>query len=235
MIIVLEMELCPHLPMNIRVWRKAIRLPQTYLLLGGLGVGYAALIGVAGPRWLAVGGGGVISLAMAGAWIRHIEGIAPSANLLDATVFQDQLWPYQTLVPAASRTQWDQAVQQAQMAQELATQIGERYPDVVSELLQILYSVLALLEQIAKSAQALQHLETSTYQQLTQERLTQAMDQIQQTQDQLRSLHDQLVLSGLDPTMAGQTVSLPLHLTEMTEANRAILHMNMSAQLEKSS
>lgn len=214
--------------MNTRVWRKAARLPQTYVLLGGIALGYGGLISFAGPRLLTLGGGGLISLVMAGAWIRQLQQIVPSANLLDATVFQEQIWGYQSLVPAASKPTWDQAVQQAQAAQELATQIGERYPDVVSELLQILYSLLALLEQIAKSAQALEQLETSTYRQATQTRLTRSLEGIQHTQDQLRSMHDQLVLSGLDPTLAGQTVSLPLHLKELTESNKAILHLSSS-------
>lgn len=214
--------------MNTRVWRQAVRLPQTYVLLFGIALGYGSLIGFAGPRVLALGGGGLIGLAMAGAWIRQLQQTVPSANLLEAAVFQEQIWSYQSLVPSASKPLWDQAIQQAQAAQELATQIGERYPEGVSELLQILYSLLALLEQIAKSAQALEHLETSTYQQITQARLTQSLEGIQQTQAQLRSLHDQLVLSGLDPTLAGQTVSLPLHLRDLTEANKAILQMSSS-------
>ncbi len=215
--------------MKNRVWRKAFRLPQTYVVLASIAIGGAALIMVAGPRWLVLGGGSVVSLGMLGAWLRQIEQITPSANLLDATVFQENVWLYQDQIPNTSWATWEKATSLALAAQTAAAQIGERQPDSYSELLQVLYSLLALLEQIAQAAQALDQLETSTYRQATEARLQQSLEGIQQTQRQLRLIRDQLVLSSIDPAMAGQAISLPLHLKELREANQQILQIHSSS------
>lgn len=219
--------------MNTRVWRRAVRLPQTYILMGGVVVGYSVVLGFAGTRGLVVASGGAISLAMVASWIRQVKQLSPSANLLDPAVFQEQIWQYRSLIPVSAKSVWDRAIEQAQTSQEAATQIGDHVPDVISELLQLLYSVLALLEMIAHSARALEQLETSTYRQTTEDRLQRGLQRLNSTQEQLRAIQDQVLLSHLDPALAGQLVSLPLQLQDLVEANKAVLQMHSSSPLKR--
>ncbi|NJL97950.1 MAG: hypothetical protein HC924_03550 [Synechococcaceae cyanobacterium SM2_3_2] len=186
------------------------------------------LIVMAGSRGLVLLGGGLVSAGMMASWLRQIEPEGPSANLLVAEVFQTYLRLHQALIPAGFKSTWDAAVEVAQEAQASAASIGERCPDVISDLLQVLYGMVALLEQIARSGQALDQVETAAYRQMTQERIQASLQGLQKTQAQLQTLQDQVVLSALDPAMSGHTVSLPLRLQDLVSMQQDLLHNGSS-------
>jgi hypothetical protein len=207
---------------------SALKLPQTYILLTGIGVGYGILIVMAGSRGLVVLGGGLVSAGMMASWLRQIEPEGPSANLLLPDVFQTYLRQHQALIPSGFKSTWETAVGVAQEAQGSAASIGERCPDVISDLLQVLYGMVALMEQIARSGQALDQVETTAYRQMTQERIQLSLQGLQKTQAQLQTLQDQVVLSALDPAMSGHTVSLPLRLQDLVSMQQELLHNSSS-------
>ncbi len=197
----------------------ALKHPQTYALLAGTALGFGLLMIWAGSRPAVWVGGGLISAGMIGGWLKYYQpdpaSVPSSANLLVPEVFQGSIGGYEAMVPAEGLEIWQQAVQVAVEAQGAATAISERHPDLVSELLQILYGIIATLEQMARSAQALEQVETPTYRELAQQRIQSHWRVLKDIQNQLQTLRDQAVLADLDPGMSGYGVSLPFQLREL--------------------
>jgi hypothetical protein len=205
-------------------WAKFWKLPQTYLLLVGLGLGYAVLWGLAGNRWLTFLGGAVIAGAMVGSWalgFRRNPSVASDSNLLNVEAFIYHIEPLGQRVPGSGQKTWRQVEAWAAESQQFAARIAERDPLLQMELLEALHTVVDLARQVADGLAVISQIETSTYRQLAQQRLTASRDRLQATHAQLQQLQDQVALSSLEAEAS--QASLPQSLQILISANKLIL------------
>lgn len=203
---------------------KGWNQPQTYLLLLGTALGYGALLWLAGPKPVAILGGGGISAAMVGSWAmgcRQRGGETSSSNLLEAEVFRSQIEPLGKRVPTASQAIWKESLGWATASQRFAARICEREPMLQVELLEALHTVMALSKQVAEGLAVVPQIETPTYRQLTQQRIEASRERLQDTHDQLQQLQDQVALASLDSD--APTGDLPRGLQTLIVANKHIL------------
>lgn len=203
---------------------KGWNQPQTYLLLLGTALGYGALLWLAGPKPLAILGGGGISAAMVSSWAmgcRQRGDETSSSNLLEAEVFLSQIEPLGKRVPAASQAIWKESLAWATASQRFAARICEREPMLQVELLEALHTVMALSKQVAEGLAVVPQIETPTYRQLTQQRIEASRERLQDTHDQLQQLQDQVALASLDSDTP--TGDLPKGLQTLIVANKHIL------------
>jgi hypothetical protein len=203
------------------------RLPQTYLLLLGLAIGYGMLIRWQGTRpivWLA---GGVITGLTLVAWVGQTTRLSRSSrsadNLLDRTLFLTQLHALGRSLPAGSQPTWQQAQTWASQTQDCAVQIAQREPALLPDLLEALHTVLDLSAQVAEALQVRQTIQTPAYQQLAQHQLQLSCDRLQSTASQMQQLQDQLALSALEQQRL-QTEPLPAQLRLLIANNKTSLH-----------
>jgi hypothetical protein len=203
-------------------WRQ----PQTYLLLMGTGLGYAALVLLIGPRpltWLAGGG---ISAAMVGSWAAGYRGQpkdqGPSGNFLEGEAFAEQLAQFDRQIPPKAQPIWHQARTWAMESQRFAERTYGRDPLLQVELLEAMHTVLDLARQVAEALVVIDQVETPTYRQLAQQRLDASCHRLQASHAQLQQLQDQIALAGLDPSQAPGS-SLPQRLQTLVLANKQIL------------
>lgn len=203
-----------------------LRLPQTYLLLLGLVMGYGGLLRWQGTRpivWLL---GGAIALITLAVWVGQTrpqpqpEGAAD--NLLDPIVFRERLKVLERQLPPASPPEWTQAQTWALQIQQCAEQIAQREPSLTPDLLEALHTVLDLSSQVAEALHVTQRIQTPTYRQLAQERLTLSGDRLHETWAQMQQLQDQLALSALEQ-QAAQTEPLPAQLRLLIADNKTTL------------
>ncbi len=205
-------------------WRQ----PQTYLLLAGTGLGYAALLLVAGFRpltWLAGGG---ISAAMVGTWAagfrRQTEPSLSNSNLLEGDSFARQLQEFDQRVPQKGQMTWRRASTWATESQKFAERIYQQDPLLQVELLEAMHTVIDLARQVAEALQVIDQIETPTYRQLAQQRLEASCDRMQASHAQLQQLQDQVALAKLD--QSSTSGSLPQRLQNLVAANKQILETN---------
>jgi hypothetical protein len=206
-------------------WSTLFRQPQTYLLLTGVGLGYAGLIFLAGSRPLAWLTGGSISAVMVGTWATGFQtkpGLQSDSDLLDSANFSARLNQLNQQVPAQSRQTWEQAQRWATESQRFAERIYERDPLLQVELLEAMHTVLNLARQVAEGLKVMDEIETPTYRKLAQQRLNASRDRLQVSHAQLQQLQDQVALAGLDSTQ-GMDRSLPQRLQTLINANKQIL------------
>lgn len=207
-------------------WDKAFRLPQTYWLIVGTALGYGAMLVFTGFRpmgWLV---GGLITIGMLLAWFWQFrqEPVSTAGNLLVPAEFQARLAAIATQFPqATTSTDWQQAKQWAEASHAAASQIAERDSLLIPDLLETLYTVTALAQQVVGASQALKQVQTPTYQQLTQEHLQTSRDRLRETHDQLQQLRDQVVLSQLTTEAATSTADLPNRLQWLIDTNKTAL------------
>ncbi|MEB3288473.1 MAG: hypothetical protein VKI82_01080 [Leptolyngbya sp.] len=198
--------------------------PQTYLLLLGIALGYGGLLWLAGPKPVALLGGGGISVAMLGSWalgFRPTETQDSSGNLLNSEVFRRQIDPLSQRVPPASQPTWTEAQTWAVASQRFAVRICEREPMLQGDILEALHTVMALSQQVAEGLAVIPQIETPTYRQLTQQRIEASRERLRETHDQLQQLQDQVALASLDSdTPSGD---LPQGLQTLIVANKHIL------------
>ncbi|MFH7245214.1 MAG: hypothetical protein ACHWZW_20445 [Spirulina sp.] len=198
--------------------------PQTYLLLLGTALGYGALLWLAGPKPMAILGGGGISVAMVGSWAagcRRQAEAEPSGDLLEAEVFLGQIEPLGKRVPTASQAIWKESLAWATASQRFADRIYDREPMLQVELLEALHTVMALSKQVAEGLAVIPQIETPTYRQLTQQRIEASRERLRDTHDQLQQLQDQVALASLDNDTP--TGDLPKGLQTLIVANKHIL------------
>jgi hypothetical protein len=206
-------------------WSRCWGQPQTYLLLIGTALGYAALLGLAGPRPLAWAGGGGIAAAMGVSWVagfRRSPAVALGHDLLDADTFNHQLDPLGRRVPAQGQKTWRQVQGWATESQRFAAQIYQRDPLLQVELLEALHTVIDLAKQVAEGLTVIDQIETPTYRQLAQQRVEASRDRLQATHAQLQQLQDQVALSSLE-TDSTASSPLPDRLQTLITANKYIL------------
>lgn len=206
-------------------WRRVFRLPQTYFSIVGAGLGYLALVVWLGVRPLTLTVGGAIASAMLAAWFWKLKQM-PSLtwiNLLDKNTFRSQLNKLESKLKRQSYSEWENVKNLAIETQEFAEKIVSREQELMPELIETLYTVLALCEQIIKSVLALQEIKTAAYQKITEKYLQESKQRIWETYKQLEQLQDQVVISSLAKETGGVEGGLPRRLKILIADNKTAL------------
>jgi hypothetical protein len=209
------------------LWRRAFRLPQTYLLLIGAGLGYGALIVWVGAKPLVWVAGGAIAIGMVALWLRRLRprNFSVEANLLQPEVFAARLSEIEAKVPSSqTKSQvWVEAYRWTQSCHQYATAIAQRSPTLTADLVETLYTVLGLFDQVVESLRALEQVQTEEYRRLTVAHLQESRDRLQDTHNQLQQLQDQMLISGLSRDAVGADANLPVRLRVVIDANKTAL------------
>lgn len=208
------------MPIN---WSTLSRQPQTYLFILGTALGYGLLLVLAGNRPVAWVGGGAVATAMAGSWVTGYRTSSTQLDtdhdLLDTASFQRRIEAIQSQLPRASYRTWQPVKDWAVESQTFAASICDREPSLHTELLEALYTVVNLAQQVADGLQVQAQIQTPRYQQLAKQQLQQSCDRMQQTHQQLQQLQDQVALASLSQG----DISLPQRLETLIAANKEIL------------
>ena len=204
-------------------WRKVLSLPQTYFLIVGAGLGYLSLIIWLGTRPLTLIIGGAIAGGMVAAWFGKLRKFYAfsGANLLDSAIFLNELANIERKLAGRSDADWEQTLIWAKEIQIFAQRIASRESTLMPELLETLYTVLSLSEQVAKALLALEQMETETYRNLTQQHLQTSCQRVQETHHLLQQLQDRVLLSSLEAS--GVQGSLPRSLRVIIAENKTVL------------
>ena len=204
-------------------WRKVLVLPQTYFLIVGTGLGYLNLIIWLGSRPLTLIVGGAIAGGMVAAWFGKLRQFYAfgGANLLDSAIFLNELAKMERKLAGRTDANWEQTLIWAKEIQIFAQRIASRESILVPELLETLYTVLSLGEQVAESLLALEQMETETYRNLTQQHLQTSCQRVQETHRLLQQLQDRVLLSSLEAS--GGQASLPRSLRVIIAENKTVL------------
>ncbi|MEA5535239.1 hypothetical protein [Crocosphaera sp. XPORK-15E] len=205
-------------------WRRAFRLPQTYLLIIGAILGYINFIIVLGIRPIPIIVGGLIALGMIGIWFQQLWQFQSPimADLLETDIFLNELQKIeQNLGSKSSLTEWQNSLKWAKESQFFAHRIATKESPLTPDLLETLYSILGLSNQVAQAILALEQVKTETYQTLTQKHLQTSYDRLQETHHQLQNLHDQVVVSSLDTSTI--KAGLPYHLRGIIADNQTVI------------
>ena len=209
-------------PMKL-LWRKIFQIPQTYLLLVGIVLGLSIFLSWVGIRPLTMILGGLISLGMVGFWIQHLSSILSQnrANLLDLDNFLQQLKPIAAKLGQKSPPPWSKAETYAKESQQFCQTIVQRESTLTPELIETLYTVLDLSDQVVEAILALEKVQTQSYRALAEEHLNTSLNRLENTHHQLQQLQDQVLLSSLEnPEISSR---LPLYLQELINVNRSSL------------
>ncbi|MEA5465730.1 hypothetical protein [Leptothoe sp. PORK10 BA2] len=204
-------------------WPTLGRQPQTYGLLLGTALGFGLLVSLAGNRPVTWVGGGAVATVMVGSWIKGY-GIPPvgendDTDLLDAASFQRRIDAIQAQVSRDGDKTWQQVKTWALQSQAFAMGICDRESTLRAELLEALYTVVELAQQVADGLQVQAQIQTPAYRQMAKQRLQQSCDRMEQTYRQLQQLQDQVALASLSQ---GDT-PLPQRLEILIAANKEIL------------
>jgi len=204
-------------------WRKTFQIPQTYLLIVGIILGLSIFLSWVGIRLLTIIIGGLISLSMLGFWIKHLHSIFSQnkANLLDLDNFLQQLRPIAAKLGQKSPPSWNKSETHAKESQQFCQTIVQRESTLTPELIETLYTVLDLSNQVVEAILALEKVQTESYRALAEEHLNTSLNRLQNTHHQLQQLQDQVLLSSLENTEI--STRLPLYLQELINVNRSSL------------
>jgi hypothetical protein len=205
------------------LWRKIFQLPQTYLLLAGIVLGLSIFLNSVGIRLFTLIFGGLISLTMLGFWIKYLHSVFSQnkANLLDLDNFLQQLNPIAAKLGQKSPSSWNRAETYAKESQQFCQTIVQRESTLTPELIETLYTVLDLSNQVVEAILALEKVQTQSYRDLAQEHLNTSLNRLQNTHNQLQQLQDQVLLSSLENSEI--STQLPLYLQELINVNRSSL------------
>jgi|688.fasta_scaffold485374_1 hypothetical protein len=205
------------------LWRKIFQIPQTYLLLVGIILGLSIFLNSVGIRPFTLILGGLISLAMLGFWLKYLSSILSQteANLLDVDNFLQQLKLIAAKLGKKTHLSWSKAETYAKESQQFCQTIVHRESPLTPELIETLYTVLDLSNQVVEAILALEKVQTQSYRDLAQEHLNTSLNRLQNTHYQLQQLQDQVLLSSLEnPEISNR---LPLYLQELINVNRSSL------------
>lgn len=209
------------------LWRRMVRLPQTYLLLIGIGLGYFCFIVWLGSRPVVLASGGVIALVAIASWLWQFtpKPVPPdsAANLLNRDIFLSEVAALERNIPNLPQLRWEQARSWAERIHGFAQRIVEREPTLTPELLEALNTVLDLLRQVVEGLQVTDQIQTSSYRDLAQQRLQASCDRLRETHDQFQQLQDQIALSTLGQGASGVTSTLPKRLQVLIADNKTTL------------
>ena len=204
-------------------WRQVLSLPQTYFLIGGALLGYFSLIVWLGSRPPILIVGGAIAVVMLTAWfwkLRQFYAFS-GANLLDSAIFLNELTSIERKLAGRTDADWEQTLIWAKEIQIFAQRIASRESILIPELLETLYTVLSLCEQVAESILALEHMQTETYRNLTLQHLQTSCQRVQETHHLLQQLQDRVLLSSLKAS--GGQATLPRSLRVIITENKTVL------------
>ncbi|NER82020.1 MAG: hypothetical protein F6K42_21155 [Leptolyngbya sp. SIO1D8] len=210
--------------MNIR-WRSVFRYPQTTFFFIGTSLGYLAMAAFTGFRGLSLLVGALISFVMLASWFLQFrqDSVTITGNILDRAVMLAHLDEIAKQLPGIELLPvWTDAHKWADASQTAAADIAQREPTLIPDLVETLYTVEALTSDVARSAAALEQVQTNQYRTLAQDQLTRSRDRLLETHNQLQQLRDQIVLSQLT-TDAAVEATLPARLQLLIDANKTTL------------
>ncbi len=204
-------------------WRKVLSLPQTYFLIVGSALGYLSLIIWLGSRPVILIVGGAITTSMIVVWFWKLKKLYAfsGANLLDSAIFLNQLATIERKLIGGRDADWEQTWNLAQECQTFAQRIASRESILIPELLETLYTVLSLCEQVVASLLALEKMQTETYKNLTLQHLQTSCQRVQETHHLLQQLQDRVLLSSLDTSRV--KTNLPDSLRVIIAENQTVL------------
>jgi len=150
-------------------WRKVLQLPQTYLLLISIVFGLSIFFHGVGVRPLSLGLGSIIAAGMIAAWLYPLlSKISVNAvNLLDTDNFRQHLQKIAGGLGNRSAADWQKAQAYAIKSHELCQVIVAQESILATEVLETLYTVLNLSEQVIHAILALQQVKTDPYREIT--------------------------------------------------------------------
>ncbi|GAB4217701.1 MAG: hypothetical protein OHK0012_23130 [Synechococcales cyanobacterium] len=206
------------------IWRR----PHTYVLLAGIGVGWVGLILAIGWRWSGLVAGGLVSASMLLAWSQVVTQTLSSANILEPEVFRRQLAELRTLAQSLTPAgipsfpinpqlspQLRQAFTWAEQTHRATDRIVTLDPTLTGDLLETLFTVVALLRQVIETQSAQPQVQTPAYQTLTQQRLDASYERLRHTNEQMQILHDQLVVGTASTTLVPLQIVIDLNKTAL--------------------
>ena len=218
-----------RLSMNL-FWRKVLQVPQTYLLAVGTIFGLSIFLHWVGIRPLTVIMGGVIALFMMGAWLRLLHPIfsATEDNVLDSDSFLQRLRQVAKKMGQNPSPPWKEAEKYSKECQQYCQKIVQKESFLATELIETLYTILDLSDQVAEAILALAQVQTEPYRVLAEKNLNTSLSRLVETHHQLQQLQDQALLSSLES--AGDGNRLPLYLQSLIDNNRSALqHINQDS------
>ncbi len=92
---------------------------------------------------------------------------------------------------------------------------------LTAEILETLYTVLNLSEQVIHAILALKQVKTERYRTLTRNHLQTSLDRLKTTHHNLQQLQDQVLLSSLDKNTVN--TEFPLFLKTLIQENRSVV------------
>ena len=207
-----------------RYLANVMHYQQTYWLIAGVIIGYVGFVLILGMTRLVISVGGAIALATGAVWFWTVNQALPKSthNLLERETFLAHLNQLQRQIDRSSQTTWLQAYQWAEATQQFATQIAQREPTLIPELLEALHTVLALTQQVVFALITANQVQSATYRPLAKQQLQASCDRLQQTHDQLQHLQDQVLLKSLNQTHTD--LNLPKILQLVIAANKTAIH-----------
>lgn len=218
----------------LRLFRLLFTLAQTYALLLGIAIGLWLWIATMGFRPAVIAIGVAIAFTTLMAWIWQLSRLpqlqvqlAPerSANLLDTVVYANRIDQLNAKFQVPARIEsWQNALDWSQSSQTIAAAIVDRRPALSGDLLDTLYTVLGLLEQVGQAIQVNQEVETPAYRRLARQKLDTSLQRLEVTYQDLQVLRDQLAISSLAPNGDGDR--LPVNLQMLIQANSAALELS---------
>jgi hypothetical protein len=220
-------------------FQKIFRLPQSYFIFAGTGLGYLLFVMWLGMRSLVLIVGGAIALTMIFVWLWYIKDIEVkvsstelesletsdlSSDLLNREVFLKLLPTLEFENSKESRSTWQVVSHWAESSQTYCMKIAEQEPTLIPDLLDALHTVLALSQEIAETLQAMEQLQTSNYRRLAEESIRASCDRLKSSYEKLQNLHDQAILLKIPAAR----FDLPQQIKFLIEANEATLESHKS-------
>ncbi|MBD1916661.1 hypothetical protein [Leptolyngbya sp. NM1-A1] len=175
-------------------------LPHTLILLVAIALGSFGIVLWLGLRWIVVA---IISTAAIAAWQRKLDrhrqilSTTNATDLLQKDVFLSHLNHVEHQYSDIPHSFWALARQRAEAIQAVADKIAKKESAFIPDLLEILHTVLDLVEQLAQALRAIREVKTYHYQQLAQQQLYSSQKRLEQTHTQLQELRDQMILDTL--------------------------------------
>ncbi|QNP30699.1 hypothetical protein [Cylindrospermopsis curvispora] len=202
-------------------WRKVLQFPQTYLLLTAIALGLSIFFHGVGVRPLSLGLASAITAGMILAWLHPLQSqiSANEVNLLDTDNFQQWVQKIGSDLGNRSAADWQKAQTYAIKSHQLCQAIVAQESILTTEVLETLYTVLNLSEQVIHAILALEQVKTDRYRTLARNHLQTSLERLKNTHNNLQQIQDQILLSSLDRNTVN--TELPLFLKTLIQENRS--------------
>ncbi|MBE9042355.1 hypothetical protein IQ235_16400 [Oscillatoriales cyanobacterium LEGE 11467] len=212
-----------------RLHHSIFQLPQNYVLLVATGAGFIGFVLSMGLRSIVLGVGIAIALGMWAAWVWQLKSSPfliskkTQDNLLDIECFQEQLERLEKKLDVPSRQKLEKVRFWIRETQSFARKIAEIEPELVPDLIEMLYTVLALADRAIVTTLANQQIRTLAYQKIGEQNLKASCDRIQATHHQLQEFHDRLVLNQVGNQFPDLETVFPDRLQLLLAQNKEAL------------